>query len=235
MDTKVGMAVCLVFLVMATVLSVLILPVFKVQEITVNGNTYVSDEDIISVLDGGIGTNILAFNTGKSRENIMTSFYYVKDVTVKKTLKKVTVDVQEYRLRAYVPYMGSYLYIDGEGRILDIQNSFTQQLPVVEGLEFSAFTLGEKLTVRNPGAFGTVVQLSKLFDKYDLAGNVVKVDVSDITNVHLYVGKIDVEFGDFTNANEKIVTIIEIIKNLDINDAGVVKLTNNGGSFEYLT
>ena len=31
----------------------------------------------------------------------------------------ITVNIKEYKLRAYVPYMGSYLYINDYGRILE--------------------------------------------------------------------------------------------------------------------
>ena len=106
-----------------------------------------------------------------------------------------------------MPYMGSYLYINDYGRILDTQKTFKKQLPVVEGLKFNQFTLGEVLQVDNPSAFDTVVQLSKLFEKDQLLNTIVRVDVSDENDIHFYVGKIDVEFGSFDDANKKIAYI----------------------------
>jgi cell division septal protein FtsQ len=223
-------------LVFAVLLSVLILPPFRVREISVEGNENVSAEEITEVLDGGVNSNILAFNTRKSKENILNTYHYVKSVEIKKVIPStLVVTVQEYKLRAYVPYMGSYLCIDDEGRVLDVQKNNEKKLPVVDGLNFSEFALGETLQTDNPGSFSTVVQLSKLFEKYELAESINKVDVSDITDIHLYAGKVDIEFGDFTDANEKIVRIVEILKQLDTNYAGVLKITDNGGSFKYLT
>jgi cell division septal protein FtsQ len=236
MESKTGIVVFIVILILAVVLSVLILPVFKIGEINISGTDNVTEEEVLEVLDGGEGTNWFAFNARKSEENIENTYHYVKNVSVKKHFPStIDIEVEEYKLRAYVPYMGSYLYIDDDGRILDIQKETTKELPVVDGLKFSEFTLGEKLVTDNAGAFSTVVQLSKLFEKYNLAESIQKVDVSDITDIHLYSGKVDIVFGDFTDANEKIVRIVEILKELDTSYSGVLTITDDGGSFEFLT
>jgi hypothetical protein len=46
---------------------------------------------------------------------------------------------------------------------------------------------------------------------------------------------VDIVFGDFTDANEKIVRIVEILKELDTSYSGVLTITDDGGSFEFLT
>ena len=147
----------------------------------------------------------------------------------------VIVNITEYKLRAYIPYMGNYLYINDNGRVLDVRNSFTKQLPVLVGLKFDKFSLGERLEVENPEAYDVMVELSLLFEKYSLLGDIVKVDVSDTTDIHLYIDKIDVDFGSFENVNKKILTLIEVIKQLDTSIAGKLNLTGENASFEFLT
>jgi hypothetical protein len=99
--------------------------------------------------------------------------------------------------------------------------------------------LGEVLETDNPGTYEAVEELSKLFAKYELLGDVIKVDVSDTDNIHLYVNKLDVKFGDFDDANKKIVTLNEILKQVDTSVAGVLDLTtvnsNSSSTYKYLS
>ena len=163
------------------------LPVFNIKSIEISGNENLSKEQIESMLNTKVGNNIFAFNKTKALKNIKSN-NYVEEVSIHRKLPStITVNIKEYKLRAYVPYMGSYLYINDYGRILDTQKTFKKQLPVVEGLKFNQFTLGEVLQVDNPSAFDTVVQLSKLFEKDQLLNTIVQVDVSDENDIHFYL------------------------------------------------
>ena len=210
------------------------LPVFNIKSIEISGNENLSKEQIESMLNTKVGNNIFAFNKTKALKNIKSN-NYVEEVSIHRKLPStITVNIKEYKLRAYVPYMGSYLYINDYGRILDTQKTFKKQLPVVEGLKFNQFTLGEVLQVDNPSAFDTVVQLSKLFEKDQLLNTIVQVDVSDENDVHFYVGKIDVEFGSFDDANKKLLTLNEVLKQLDTSYAGVLNLTGGNPTCTYI-
>ena len=210
------------------------LPVFNIKTIEINGNENLSKEQIESMLNTKVGNNIFAFNKTKALKNIKSN-NYIEEVSIHRKLPStITVDIKEYKLRAYVPYMGSYLYINDYGRILDTQKTFKKQLPVVEGLKFNQFTLGEVLQVDNPSAFDTVVQLSKLFAMYQLLNTIVRVDVSDENDIHFYVGKIDVEFGSFDDANKKLLTLNEVLKQLDTSYAGVLNLTGGHPTCTYI-
>ena len=215
--------------------TVFLLPMFDISTIEINGLTNVTEEEIRAALPGSEGSNIMLFNTIKA-ERELSKNHYIEHISVRRALPStVVVNVQEYKLRAYVPYMGNYLYITDNGRVIDVQSSFTKQLPVLVGLKFDHFSIGEILDVDNPEAFDAMVELSKLFEKYSILSDIVKVDVSDVSDIHLYVGKIDTQFGSFDNANRKILTLIEVLKQLDTSVAGKLNLTGDNASFEYLT
>ena len=61
----------------------------------------------------------------------------------------MVISLTERKVRAYVPYMGSYLYIDEFGRVLEINSQMSSALPVVTGLKFDTFMLGEKINAEN--------------------------------------------------------------------------------------
>lgn len=210
-------------------------PYFSIKEIQVNGLDNLTEEQIVNMLSAKKGGNIFSFSASKCEKQISKS-HYVESVKVSRDLpSKVVVSLNEYKLRGYVPYMGSYLFINENGLILDIQKNITKQCPVVEGLNFDSFTVGEILAVDNPSAFDTMVELSKLFDKYKLLQDVIRVDITNLNDIHFYVNKVDVEFGSMDNANRKILMLNEVLKQLDSNYAGVLNLTGENATFEYLT
>jgi cell division septal protein FtsQ len=214
-------------------------PYFNIVNIEVNGVESLTNEQVIQTCGLDKSCNLLAFNTIKAKQKLIEN-NYVKDVSFKKTLPcTLVINVDEYKVRGYIPYMNSYLYIDEEGRVLDSRSEMTSQLPIVVGLNFNGFTLGEVLETDNSKTYTAVEELSKLFAKYELLGDVIKVDVSDTDNIHLYVNKLDVKFGDFDDANKKIVTLNEILKQVDTNVAGELDLTNvnstSSSTYKYLS
>ena len=56
--------------------------------------------------------------------------------------------------------MGSYLYIDEEGRVLEVAGSCRDALPLVKGLKFDSFTEGEILPVQNTDALVVILEMS---------------------------------------------------------------------------
>lgn len=210
-------------------------PYFQIDTIQINGLDNLSEEQVKGMLTTNEGNNIFSFSTSKCEKNILKS-HYVENVSVSRDLPHtIIIDLNEYKLRGYVPYMGSYLYINEDGLILDIQKNVTKQLPVIEGLNFNSFTAGEVLKVDNPSAFTTMVELARLFDKYQLLTDIIRVDVTNVNDIHLYVNKVDIEFGDMDNANRKLLMLIEVLKQLDTNYAGILNLTGDNATFEYLT
>lgn len=211
------------------------LPYFNVAKVDIIGIDNLTEDQVRSMITTTEGNNIFSFSTHICEKNIKNS-HYAESVDVSRELpNKVVVNIKEYKLRGYVPYMGSYLYLDEEGRILDIQKGIKKQLPVVEGLKFENFTVGEILKVENSGAFSKMVELSKLFEKYELLGQVIRVDLTNTNDVHLFINKVDVEMGDMDDANKKILMLMAVLKQLDTNYAGRLNLTGDNATFEYLT
>lgn len=218
-------------------ISLMFMPFFNITNIEVTGNKALTEQDIITTVGLDNETNLMAFNPFSAKKSLKSN-PYVNDVTFTKSFPRtLKINLDEHKVRGYVPYMGNYLYINDNGLILDIQPTFTEQLPVVIGLDFSDFTLGKVLKVNNTETFTSVVELSKLFTKYEMLGDIIRVDVSEPDNIHLYVDKVDVIFGDFTDSNQKILTLNEILPKLDTATPGILDISdiNTNPTFEFLT
>lgn len=223
---------CLV--VMAVMITLFMMPFFSIKTIRVTGNDALSADQIKSRLTFAEGDNVFLFNKSKCKANILDN-HYIQTAEINRILPStVEVTVSEYKLRGYVPYSGSYLYIDGEGRVLDVQKEIKKSLPVVEGLKFNNVTVGEILQVDNPSTFETMVHLSKLFEKYELLSDVIRVDMTDVTDIHLYTGNVDIKFGSFDDANRKLLMLIEVLKTFDTSVPGTINLTADKATYKYM-
>ena len=192
--------------------AVLSLPVFNIDEIVVTGNEKIPDERIKKIINENRGKTLYTFSGAAARRELKQD-PYIADARFTRTFPdKLTVAVTERVVSGYVRYMnGEYIYIDGEGTVLEVASEFTERLPVVVGLVFDAFSLGMPILPDNSSAFEALVELQYLFNKYDLEQEIIRVDLSDEDNVRLFVYNIDVDFGGISNADEKTRALKEII------------------------
>ncbi len=188
---------------------------FTVKQVLINGNLRVLGETVKETCNLNKAVNIFAFNSLSARKNLLVN-PYVKDVSIdKKFPDTIVVEISERRLSGYIEYLkGTFLYIDDAGMVLDVRTYYTEKLPIVVGLKFSDVAVGRVLEVENKNAFATVMKLSLLFNKYAIEDEVIRIDVSDDSDIHVYVYNIDVRFGDISDADQKVRTLIAILDKL---------------------
>ncbi|MCQ4726323.1 FtsQ-type POTRA domain-containing protein [Anaerotignum faecicola] len=234
---KAGKTLLFFIVVAGAVSSILFSPLFTVREVNVNGIKKFTADEICEITGINTGINIFSVSTGKAEDKLKENVY-IESVRINRTLPdKVDIIIDERRVRGYVPYMGSYLYIDEYGRVLEINQAVTEPLPVVTGLAFNSFSLGQKIDCENPEAFDIIVTIAQVMTKYDMLDTVVRIDVSDTNKIMAYVRKVEINLGDGTNCDEKIRTMSEVIKQIPENDRGTLDLSDLSKPivFKYLT
>ena len=229
-----------VLLAAAVVFAIVLLmisPLFTVRQVAVEGNAVVKTEEILKTagLDGDV--NIFAIMSHQAARRL-ESLPYIQSARIEKNFPNaLTVTIVERKPRGYVEYarMNTYLLIDGEGMVLGTQSVMTDKLPVIVGLSFSEFAVGHALETDNPSAFDTVVTLSQLFVKNELA-DIVKVDVSDSRDIHLYLRNVDVFFGSMEDADLKVQTLKALAPELPAEDRGFLHMEdiNKDPVFQFL-
>ena len=212
-------------------------PFFAVKNINVTEMERFSQSEILEKAQLEKGDNILFLSPRKIARTLEKDTHFESVEVSRQFPDTVDIEIKERRVRGYVPYMGSYLYIDEYGRVLEISSSYIKQLPIVEGLEFDRFTIGEKIDADNYEAFNVMVIIAQMMTKYDLLDNVVRIDVSDTNNIVAHVKKIEVNLGDISNSDQKIRAMGEIIKQIPEGDRGTLDLSDVTKPivFKYLT
>ena len=207
--------------IVLTILLLLFLPVFNVTDIQVTGNELVSADTITAIAKKN-STNIFAYNKHKTKKALEQNNYIQEARVIKHFPRTIEIRVTERKIRGYVEYTGSYLCLSDNGLVIDVQNEITYPAPVIMGLKFDSFTLGEPLKTDNPEAFDSLIELSELFSKYQLINNVLKVDIIDPRDIRFYDG-----------STNRILTLIEILKTLDTSVPGTLDLTLENPTFTY--
>lgn len=198
-------------------------PVFSVRTIQIRGNTYYTDEQIIEKMGFHPNKNIFSFQKQKIQK-LLYQDPYIESVHIEIDWpNQIRIQVNERKVVGYVPYVGTYLYIDKDGRVLETSASYTENPPIVQGLEFDHFQIGQVIPVKNQISLNVVAVMAQMMLKYDLFHEIIKIDISDPTDIHLYVKKLDVSMGDIEEFDKKIQWLIQI---MNIYDMGKVDLKN---------
>jgi len=194
------------------VLVFMLSPVFNFEEISVSGNLQIYNDEILerAGLDGAV--NFFMFSPRRARQQVMEN-HFIDQVVFRRVFpNELEITVWERFLSGYIEYLeGMFLYIDENGRVIEVRSYKTEDLPVVTGLRFTHMQIGEILEVDNPAAFSTVVTFAQLLNRHDLTGVISQIDVSDPNNTRIRVYNMEVYLGDTSNAHEKISTLREIV------------------------
>jgi len=213
-DRRFRVAAAFGILILAVILF-LVSPFFNVEEVIIIGYNRVPRSDIVTRLNVTDTTNLLMLNTTAARRRVMENLY-INDVTFERVWPgTLYVFVQERRLTAYVEHMpGSFLFLDDSGRVLDVRTYFQEPLPVLVGLDFMRFRLGEVLEVSDNISFSSVVQYAQLLNLHGLIHQVSHMNVSDPDNIRIMIGYKEFNVGDIVGADVKIRTIVAILEEM---------------------
>ena len=206
------------FIAFITVLF-LISPIFYTDEVIISGGNVVSDIEIRERLGVGSNTNLLFFNHTTARRNLMENLYIAEVAFTRSLPGRLYVQVWERRLAAYIEQSpGTFLFIDDQGRVLEVRSFKSQNLPVIEGLNFTHFALGEILEVPDSMAFNIVTQYAQLIYRHGLADRVTHINVSDTVNTRILFGYVEFNVGGIRDAETKVRIIAGILNEIPDTD-----------------
>ena len=214
---RVGIKILLAAVIVAVLLGAAyyVIHTYTVKTVYVEGNVHYTEEEIKSfVMDGPLGNNSLYLSMkykNKGVENI--PFVDVMDVSILAP-DTVKITVYEKALAGYVKYLDTYMYFDKDGYVVECSDVRTAGVPQITGLTFDHMVLGELLPIENTEVFGTILNLTKLLNKYELTADKIYFHTSgDIT---VYFGDVRVALGtDQSGLEDKIMLLPNFLKELE--------------------
>ena len=203
-------------------------PFFYISDIGVFGNEKFSAEEIKHIAGAAGGSvNLFSFRTDKARGALLED-PYIKSADFKKTFpNRLEITIAERAEKCYVECKNPtvFLAIDETGMVLGKEDYISAKLPLIVGLSLDGFFIGEPLKTENDGDFNDVVLLNRVFEKYGIS-NILKIDLSDRENLHIFIGFVDVIFGSMDNYDYKVKMLREIMAKLPEDSAGFLDISD---------
>lgn len=231
MHRKKGKSKILKLLIVLSVLGIAMLVLYLVMQkhtvknVYVEGNLHYTKEEIQDmVMTGPLGDNSLYLSLKyrlKEAENI--PFVDVLDVNIL-TPDTIKITVYEKALAGYIRYMDAYMYFDRDGYVVECSKVKTEGIPQITGLNFDQMILGEILPVENQDVFESIMELTKLLDKYDLSAD--KIFFHSAGDITIYFGDIKAALGSDRNQLEnKMMRLPKLLAKLE-GKKGTLRMEN---------
>lgn len=206
----------LVLAVIIAIGAVLVVKVFTVEQVNVEGNEIYSDEKIENwVLNDEYSWNSL-YVFFKYKLKDMEEIPFVDSMEISLESPHVLhVEVYEKGLLGYVyvPSLGQNAYIDKDGFVVELSTEIIPGTTKISGLTVKEATLYEKLPLERSSILKTLLNVSQLLKKYELIPDMIYV--TDDNDVLLCYGDIQINVGGNVYLNEKIVRLQQIMPQLE--------------------
>lgn len=212
-----------------------VLRTYTVSNVYVEGNIHYTEEEIKEiVMDGPFGDNSIYLSLKYKKKGVEgIPFVDVMDVSILSP-DTVKISVYEKALAGYVKYLDTYMYFDKDGCVVESSNVKTVGVPQVTGLDFDHLVLGQPLPVENKDVFGTILILTKLLNKYELAADKIYFHTSG--EVTIYFGQVKVALGkDQAVLEDKIMLLPDFLVELE-GKSGTLQMENydeGNGKFTF--
>lgn len=151
---------------------------FNIKSFSVEGNSYYTDAEIISMAKAKKGVNLI-FDAGLSdiKKNLKDNPYF-EDIYVKRSLPdKLVISIKERRQTAAIVYGESFIVIDENGIVLR-KATVDPQVTLLTGLTISKMNIGEKVEVEEADALKMTLRMLSAMNKGDLFFK--KINVSKV-------------------------------------------------------
>ena len=209
----------IVIFISVTLILILVILVLAVQriddnDIFIEGNKKCTKEEMIEyIFDSKWDRNpfVLFYNT-RFRETKEIPFVDTYEVEIL-SLDSVRVTVYEKKMIGYVTYMGTNMYFDKDGMVVENSMEVIDGIPPVIGLEFDRIVLNEKLPVEDEEVFDVVLDTTQALDKYEI--RVDKIYISEDNEVTLFKENIEVMLGKNKDINDKVRSLDDMMPKLE--------------------
>lgn len=209
----------IIFFLLAVVTGMLLFAAaLRISVITCEGNEKCSQESIEAYLfKKDIDRNPFVFLFQSFfLDNKEIPFIEKYDVEMV-SLTEFKINVYENSVIGYLKYMGTCMYFDKDGIVVEVTDTELEGIVNIRGIEFDHIVVNEKIPVKDKATFDTLLDITQLIDYYGIHTDYI--DINKKLEITLYLDKVRVELGENDNfLSEKIndlSSIISVLENID--------------------
>ncbi len=196
----------------------------RIDVISVEGSEFYSEEEIIDFIFETPAERNFLYAWLNNRFGERKSIPFVAGYMLEFAgVHEVKVTVYEKRVIGYIEYMGSNMYFDQDGTIVESSSEKREGVPLITGLHFDYIVLYKPLPVEDDTTFTQILNLTQLIARYDI--DVDRIYFDSRMNATLHIGNIRVLLGSNENMEYKIAELDGMLPQLS-GLSGVLHLEN---------
>ena len=186
---------------------------FRLNEITIEGNTVYSDTEILDVAGFSHGQGLLFLNTSEAEKNLYEKFPYIDEVRVHKQFpSKLQIDISMATRRFSIFKDDVFYVISEKGKLMETLPELPSETIELRGIEFE-IDQNRKIVYTDSDSKEMLVEIEKEVAEVGL-NNIRIIDLSNPENMVInYDDRISIIIGSKEDLHYKIVTAKEIISN----------------------
>ena len=210
---------------------------FKIDEITVEGETRYKTEDIIASCMIEQGDNLILCRTSPGESNIWQKFPYIESVSIRKKLfNGIVISVEEAVPSTVIESGGKYVILSESGKIIDITDKKQEDIPMILGAKLQTPKLSSSVRYKDENMEEYINEILTCADKYGF-GTLKIIDISNLSKIVLEHKKgLHIIIGTPDNIDHKLKTARKVIdKGVSESDTGTldVSLSASDGGKSY--
>lgn len=216
------------FVAVAILVLLLISPAFNIREIRVTGISALTEDAVIKSSGMAVGTNIFKVSSKKA-ENRLTTMAYVDAVNVVRKLPSIVeIRITESKETAYVYFIGNYVGIDKNGKILEIKSKDSQiEMPVILGTNVTEFGIGNKIKIDDEKKQQAIFQILEQIEVNNMQHLVKNIDVADLDDIKFFAtSECTINMGGMEDIIYKISFLKKILEEPGDKRGAVIDMTN---------
>lgn len=216
-----------VCLVLGIILVSFFTPIYNVSEVEVSGNVRNDAQTVAAASGVNIGENIFKINLSDVKRRV-SKVAFVSEVSVRRSFpNKIKITVTEGEECAYISFIGNYVGIDENGKILEIKQQGELDKPIIYGLRIDNFEIGSKVTVGDGKVSGALADILAQVKSSGVTDAILSVDINDADNIIMTLRSgVEVKLGNSDNLKYKVAYLKSVLDELGDVSGGVINLAD---------
>lgn len=202
---------------------------FKVNHITVRGNSVYDVQTILDASGISQGDNLLSVSRAKAAARIEALLPYVEHVRISRVLPDtIVLEITESDMIFSVQSQtGEMWLMNARGKMLEaVTEEKAAQYPMILGFAVIAPTPGEEASASSPESLNAALSLMEAIDGTGLADKIAKVDAGKSYDLTLwYEEQFEIRLGTVQELEYKIKYLQAVLKELKEHQTGTIDLT----------
>ena len=214
-------------IIIILVLILLLTPLLHVRKINCTGNSKIPVDQIIQASKIKVGDNLILTSKSKAIDSI-NDIPYVKSVEVSKKLPStINIKVVECKVYSYVLVSKKYIYLDDEGKVLEISDKIPEQgkTLLVAG-KIKSYEVNQVIEFENDSYLDNYKTLVRMLDGSAFSGMITNINIADESNLSFTVNeKFTVVLGDIDNLDYKInILATDVYNSPESTKTGIIEI-----------